>query len=315
MRFLIPGLATTAVFWVVAWSRIPVISEYSYLPLWLGYILTVNGLSELLNKESLIGKMRLNFLLLFAASIPFRWFFEFMGSFVENWHYTVPKPIFWPDFDTMNFLFIAPTDSYIRMSINFSAAVPALLSTIFLVYRYVARREFRLRSSPIAIRRLWLFLSVFLGVISLYLVTHVPRAAFPLVWFAPILLLEPFLYASGYPSLLRKVEKGEWQLAVSIIVASLFTGFCWELWNFYSSLKWIYTIPVIGFWKVFQMPLIAYLFYPLYGLIAYIYAVLVMSWSFGKESTADMLCYGAIEKAVESRKHGQPGLIQADSEA
>ena len=53
---------------------------------------------------------------------------------------------------------------------------------------------------------------------------------------------------------------------------TLFTGIWWELWNFYSMPKWIYTIPYVDFCRVFEMPVLGYLGYPFFGLIVY-------SWS------------------------------------
>ena len=46
MLLLILGIALTAVSWYFAWSHIGPVSEYSFFPLWVGYILFVNGLSE-----------------------------------------------------------------------------------------------------------------------------------------------------------------------------------------------------------------------------------------------------------------------------
>jgi hypothetical protein len=98
-----------------------------------------------------------------------------------------------------------------------------------------------------------------------------PREAFPLVWIAPILLLEPVTYAAGFPSLLRQIEKGDWLLPVSIMAATTFNGVCWELWNFYSLPKWIYEIPYVDFWHVFEMPILGYLGYPFFGLFVFSY--------------------------------------------
>jgi hypothetical protein len=283
MQLLLLGLLVTSASWVVAWSDVPTVSEYSFLPLWLGYILTVNGLSELLTKDSLIRKMGIAFMLLFAASIPFWWFFEFINSIVQNWDYKLPHPI-------------SDCEFSIRASVNFSTVVPAVLSTTFLFYRFLKGYGFSLQWTLFRIRRRWLFLSILIGVVSLCLLAFIPRIAFPLVWIAPLLLLEPFLYAFKYPSLLHKVEKGEWLLVASIMMATLFTGFWWELWNVYSSPKWIYTIPYLGFWKVFEMPFLGYFGYPFFGLIIYSYTMFVFSGLSGKDSADDLICSHPLEK-------------------
>jgi hypothetical protein len=67
------------------------------------------------------------------------------------------------------------------------------------------------------------------------------------------------------------------------MIGTLFTGFWWEFWNFYSMPKWIYTIPYVDFWRIFEMPLLGYGGYPFFGLIAYSYGALVFFFIFRKE--------------------------------
>ena len=62
----------------------------------------------------------------------------------------------------------------------------------------------------------------------------------------------------------------------SIMGATMMTGFFWEMWNYYSLPKWTYTIPYVGFWKVFEMPLFGYFGYPSFGLIVFSYAATAM---------------------------------------
>ncbi len=67
------------------------------------------------------------------------------------------------------------------------------------------------------------------------------------------------------------------------MVATLFTGFWWEMWNYYALPQWIYTIPYVGFWKIFEMPLLGYLGYPLFGLIVFTYTALLSSVLLGRD--------------------------------
>jgi hypothetical protein len=30
------------------------------------------------------------------------------------------------------------------------------------------------------------------------------------------------------------------------------------MWNYHASPNWYYTIPYVGFWKIFEMPLLGY---------------------------------------------------------
>jgi hypothetical protein len=103
----------------------------------------------------------------------------------------------------------------------------------------------------------------------------IPQIAFPLVWVAPLLVSEPLLYRLQCASLLDHIEHGDWVLPASVTISTLICGFCWEMWNAYSLLRWVYTVPHLAFWKVFELPMLGYLGYPFFGLIAYRYATLL----------------------------------------
>jgi hypothetical protein len=42
------------------------------------------------------------------------------------------------------------------------------------------------------------------------------------------------------------------------MAAGLVCGFFWEMWNFWSLPQWYYTVPHVGFGKVFAMPILGY---------------------------------------------------------
>jgi hypothetical protein len=251
-----------------------VITEFSFFPLWLGYILVLNGMSEVLFQHSIIRRMGLSFLGLFALSIPLWWFFELMNSFVHNWHYIFAHPI-------------SDLQYRIQASIDFSTVAPAALSAGYFFNQLLLRRSPLAHCTPVQMQHSYLFLSVLIGIAAFSIIPVFPNETFSLVWIAPLLLLEPVAYVMGAPCFLRFLEKGRCQPAASIMVATLFTGFLWEMWNYYSLPKWIYTIPYVGFWKIFEMPLLGYLGYPFFGLIVLTYTALLSS-IFLKQDMADV---------------------------
>jgi hypothetical protein len=275
MLLMLAGILLTASSWALAWSKIPFYSEHVFFPLWLGYIFVVNGLAEWIYHNSLIRRIRASFLLLFLFSLPFWWFFEFINLTVKNWHYVFPHPI-------------SQIQFAVQASIDFSTVIPVVLSASFLVYQIILTVRTKFRCAAFEIRRRWLSLSVLVGVASLCLLGLIPDIAFPLVWIAPILIVEPFIYALGYPSILEQIEKGDWTLPVSIMIATFLTGIVWELWNFYSLPKWIYTVPYVGFWKIFEMPFLGYFGYPFFGIIVYSYTIFMFS-VLAKNETAGTL--------------------------
>jgi hypothetical protein len=262
MAIFVVGCILTAISWITAWAHFGMLTEFSFFPLWLGYILTLNGLAEIVAGISLLNRMRWSFGWLFAISAPFWWFFEGMNEIVHNWHYQSPRPI-------------SPLQYFIQASIDFSTVVPATMSASFFILHIVKRfslapvLRMRVKQSRLAISSL-------LGTLSFSFLALFPEQTFPLVWIAPILIIEPIAYAADYPSLLRDLEGRDSSLVVSIMIGTLFTGFWWELWNYCSLPKWTYTIPYVGFWKVFEMPIVGYLGYPFFGLIIFGYTGIML---------------------------------------
>jgi hypothetical protein len=258
------GLLLTLTFWVVAWSKIPILSRHAFFPLWLGFIALANGLCEVFFADSLLRRLGASFLWLFAISIPFWWFFELLNRAVRNWEYVFPDPI-----TRLQFA--------VEASIDFSTVIPAVMSTIYLCA--CAFRHFGLSFSGESFRvdKAWLAASVLAGAFGLVALAALPDIAFPLVWISPLLIIEPISYSLGLPSLLRRSQNGTYTLVVAIILATFLDGILWELWNFYSSPKWVYTIPHVGFWKIFEMPVLGYFGYPFFGLIVYSYTVIALS--------------------------------------
>jgi hypothetical protein len=274
MHLLIIGVVVTIAAWILAWSRAGVLSEYSFFPLWIGYILTVNGISNVAFKTSLLRVMRGCLLWLFAASVPLWWFFEAVNRLVRNWEYVIPHP-------TSGLHYV------VQASIYFSTVVPAVLSTAFAAYRILERCAPALATGPAwRVRPEYLILSPVIGLASFLGFWLAPHETFALVWIAPILILEPMAYVAGFPSLLKTLEDGRYLLPISLMSATLFTGFFWEMWNYYSLPKWVYHIPHVGFWKIFEMPILGYLGYPFFGLIVFTWTSIVFAGLFNRDLRA-----------------------------
>jgi len=190
------------------------------------------------------------------------WFFERINEYVQNWHYEI-----YP---------ISDVHYVIQASIDFSTVIPAVLSTSFLLHQILLRRAVLPRCKPLAVRPLWIFLSASFGIMSFWLIRRFPHEAFPLVWIAPTLVIEPLAYTLGFPCILKEMERGKCEFIWSVMVSTLVTGFWWEMWNFWSYPKWIYEIPYVGFWKIFEMPFLGYFGYPFFGLAVFSYTAMIL---------------------------------------
>jgi hypothetical protein len=64
--------------------------------------------------------------------------------------------------------------------------------------------------------------------------------------------------------------------------------------------KWYYTIPYVGFWKIFEMPFLGYFGYPFFGLAIYSYIAIVFSMLLSSDISAYF--YG-VEKSRRQPVH------------
>jgi hypothetical protein len=58
--------------------------------------------------------------------------------------------------------------------------------------------------------------------------------------------------------LIAFLRKGDWRPVMALWLAGLTCGFFWELWNYYAWPKWIYHVPFVGVFHLFEMPALGY---------------------------------------------------------
>lgn len=259
------GLALVAIFWTASWARLGVLGEYSFFPLWFGYILIVDALVALRRGSSLLIRAPREFAALFVLSAPVWWIFEFMNSFVLNWHYLVDR-----DYSALHII--------VRATLNFTTVIPAVFETAELVSTLRWMENFR-SGRRISLRRRGMWILMYIGVATFAAVILAPRFAFGLTWLWLFLLVDPLNALRGRASLLAQLGQGEWRPLIALGLGVLICGFFWEMWNFLAMPKWYYTVPFFGFGKIFEMPILGYLGYipfawELYALYHFVWGVL-----------------------------------------
>lgn len=243
-RVLWLGVGLVAIFWTLAWFGPEPQRFYSFFPLWLGYIFTVDGLTYRRIGTSLLARSPAGFAGLFLLSGPFWWAFEAMNARLDNWFYRLPI-----DYSAPIYGFLA--------SVAFSTVIPAVFGTAELL------RTFRPFNRPIAFRPLEMRRSALLalmatGAAMLLLVILFPGQAFPLAWLSLVFIVDPFNALSGRRSLIGQVAVGRWDTVVCLFAAGITCGFFWEMWNYWSVPSWEYRVPYVGFGKIFEMPVLGY---------------------------------------------------------
>ncbi len=253
------GGALGAAAWIVAWSRFPWMGDlqaHTFTPLWISFILVVNALAFRRTGFCLLLSRTRRFLLLFPASAAFWWSFEYLNRFVGNWRYAGGR-----EFGAGEYFLFA--------TLPFSTVLPAVLSVRELLLSFPRldgafreRRPFPLRRPSAAAGSAFL-----LACAGLLAVGVVPDVVFPLVWIAPPLLLISAAALRGAPHALSGIAAGDWRAFAASTLAALFCGFFWEMWNHGSAVKWVYDIPYVDAFHVFEMPILGYAGYLPFGVL------------------------------------------------
>jgi len=246
------GLLLIAVFWPLNWLLPGPRTQFLFFPLWLGYILTVDGLVFLRKGTSLLTRSRTRFVGLFLISAPAWWLFEALNTRVENWHY-VGRGQF------------SDLEYSVSATVSFSTVIPAVFGTAELVSTLLGR----VRGWIIRPTRRTLVVFFIAGWVMLASLLIWPRYFFPFLWLSVYFILEPTNAALGLPSLAQWTKEGDWTPVAALWLGTLVCGLFWELWNFFSFPKWVYTVPFVNFLHIFEMPLLGYGGYLPFGLELY----------------------------------------------
>jgi len=242
---MIVGLAMLIfTFWGTANYLFPFYA-HTYPFAWYGLILFLDGLLWWRWEEGLILARPREFITLLFWSATFWFFFEIWNLRLQDWYFVgVPAEGLW---------------SHAEAYLDFATVLPGM----FLVYRLLCRLKIPSHvRTTFALKKAIRKACPFIGSAMLALPLLYPDYFFPFVWGALVFLLEPLCARKGGRSLLKEAESGEWTTLVRLLIAGLFSGAYWELCNFWSLEKWVYTVPFFSEGKLFEMPYAGFLGFP-----------------------------------------------------
>lgn len=238
-RILVPaaGFVLTAAGWVIVWDVVSFWNPIAVAAMWTGAAILMWWASN----AGYPGPRR--HLALALVSMPLWWWFELVNTRTENWSYVNP---FSPN----------PLWYALLSSIAFATVVPAIISATALVRRFYPGDPALSEASK---RFGWTEIGA--SILLQALVFAFPRQMYPFVWVAPFLLLDGVGVLLNGRGLGANLVRGRWREAVVIATAGLLCGVLWEFWNYRAVPNWEYSVPLLGFLKVFEMPLLGYLGY------------------------------------------------------
>ncbi len=241
--FMTVGMFVLALSALMAfWHKEPFYTWF-YCWAWWSFIFFVDGWVFRRRGESLILSHPGRFLFFVVWSIPLWLIFEAFNFRLGNWHYVqVPQDLTW---------------RWIGYCLGFATVVPGLMETADLLDTAGFFREAKIK--PLGWKKRidkYLLMS---GLLMLALPLIWPQYFFPLVWCAFVCLLEPFNEHMGLPSLMTDWREGRVKRFFILITAGFLCGILWESLNALAGAHWVYTIPFVGNWKLFEMPVLGYL--------------------------------------------------------
>ena len=272
-RYLLPyrgllGLILICVAWPFSWAESGTGLQYTFFPLWLGFILAVDGLVLRRTGTSLIVRSPKIMAMMFILAVPYWWMFEAINQVIQNWVYIGSNP------ETNLF-------SLIQTSLAFSVVIPAVFEVSELVGSFNFINRFA-RMPALVLNRQQVAIIGILGVLSLAALLTWPKYLFPITWLSLFFIFDPINYLTGRPSITANVRHGDWRLVVAFALGALICGFFWEMWNYQATVSWQYNIGFFDFVRVFHMPLLGYGGYLPFGLETYAmfhFVVGLLGWS------------------------------------
>ena len=247
-------LATAAVVLIAALLlrgyEIPPVPTWFYVLAWYPTLVILDEVVVVLGGESLLARPReLAGMLWWSAVI---WLlFEAINFRLRDWYYV--------------FLPAGRLERWLGILVSLATVVPAVLLPERMLDRLGVWRD--LRSRPFALEPRHLDIAGWVGWGLLVAVLIFPRYLYPITWGAVWLIAEPLLYRRDPErSLFADIARGSWGRIARLMAAGLFAGALWESFNALARGRWIYTVPFLEHWKIFEMPLVGFIGFPFFAL-------------------------------------------------
>jgi hypothetical protein len=245
------GSALNGISWAVAWAGPEPYRFHTFFPLWLGFIIAIDGVTRWTTGTSLMQRLGFRFILLFLMSIPIWWVFEIANIRLQNWMYILPRDYSWIRY-------------HAEASLAFSTVAPAIFVTAELIRSTVFNGPARwIRIAPSS--RLLLAIGAF-GAVMFTATMIWPNRFFPMVWISLFLAVDAIVRLIGGRSISESVAHGRWEGVLALFAGTLICGFFWELWNFWSMPRWTYQIAYADWLRIFEMPVLGFGGYLPFGL-------------------------------------------------
>ena len=254
------GLVLLVASWTIAWSRFPCFSPYaqallSYFPVWMGYIVTMNAVVKWRSGTCPMTERPWLYAASFPASALFWWFFEYLNRFVWNWYY-------------LGIAGFGAVEYTVYATLCFASVLPAVYVTAeFLgTFRFFDDRNYEgMPWKPDVRSPVSCCVLAVLSAVGLCGIVFVPEYVYLFLWISPLMVFVLVQVLLREPCILDRLRTGSWGFVFRFEIAALCCGLCWETWNYYAYAKWVYAVPWVHGFQVWEMPLIGFAGYLPFG--------------------------------------------------
>ena len=234
--------------------NIPVVDTLWYIFGWYGYLLVLDVVIYCIQDHSFISDRKIELLEMLLWSVSFWYIYEAYNLILKNWYYI--------------FGFKSPVVQFIYGLLAFATVFPASF------FHYELLKALGLfedsTPSPRAFKILRPF-SKYFGALCIILPLIIPKYTFWMVWGATLGIPAVINYNIGAESLLRDLKQGTATRVYRLLVGGLMAGVVWEGLNYWARCKWIYTVPGLEELKLFEIPVLGLLGFPILAVSSFSY--------------------------------------------
>jgi hypothetical protein len=251
--------------------------NWGAIPLFWGFTLMLDGWVYVrTGGHSMVAKKPQAVIAIGAAAISGWLQFEYFNFFVdESWYY--PKGDLIP-----------PAEFVVYSVIGTSGLFIPAIQWYHLLRTYDAF-NYKYSAGPKLAFPKWLqWVILISAAVGMFVAPFFPDDLFFILWYSPLVILSIILTWLKIWTPFTPIKNGDWSYMVLLALSYLIQGFLFECWNYmsgkhmpdgslisYSPDYWIYSIPYVSKYHIFEMPLLGFMGYLPFGVYCVVWWITV----------------------------------------
>ncbi|MCC5916858.1 MAG: hypothetical protein JJU02_05965 [Cryomorphaceae bacterium] len=248
-----------------------IIIHWAAIPLFWGFSMVIDGwVFKRTGGKSLFNNYPREMIAIGIASISGWLIFEYLDCFIlNNWVYP-----FAHETSEQEFLIYATLGS--------SGLFPLAFQWFTLLHNFKGMRNRFSKGIKITLSPTIQNIILVVCLVSSFLAPFYPNQLFVMIWIGPLIILSITLSKAKIWSPFTEIKSGNWTFVLLFGLAYLIQGVLCECWNYFTAYHgedffsyapdyWIYSIPYVNDYHLFEMPILGYLGYIPFGVFAAIW--------------------------------------------